>query len=58
MDRQGSQTLLGDRIAALSALLRELALPSNLLSLLLAHASAVAADALHYARVLLARVKA
>ena len=45
MDRQGSQTLLGDRIAALSALLRELSLPSNLLSLLLAHASAVALDA-------------
>src|SRR5207248_7688306 len=45
MDRQGSQTLLGDRIAALSALLRELSLPPNLLSLLLAHAPAVAADA-------------
>jgi 16S rRNA (guanine527-N7)-methyltransferase len=45
MDRQGSQTLLGDRVAALSALLRELSLPSNLLSLLLAHASAVALDA-------------
>src|SRR5439155_4316788 len=45
MDRQGSQTLLGDRIAASSALLRELSLPPNLLSLLLAHASAVAGDA-------------
>jgi len=45
MDRQQSQTLLGDRIAALSALLRELTLPQNLLSLLLAHASAVATDA-------------
>jgi 16S rRNA (guanine527-N7)-methyltransferase len=45
MDRQRSQTLLGDRIAALSALLRELTLPQNLLSLLLAHASAVATDA-------------
>jgi 16S rRNA (guanine527-N7)-methyltransferase len=45
MDRQRSQTVLGDHIAALSALLRELSLPQNLLSLLLAHASAVATDA-------------
>jgi 16S rRNA (guanine527-N7)-methyltransferase len=45
MDRQHSQTLLGDHVAALSALLRELTLPQNLLSLLLAHASAVVADA-------------
>jgi 16S rRNA (guanine527-N7)-methyltransferase len=45
MDRQRSQTLLGDHIAALSALLRELTLPQNLLSVLLAHASAVVADA-------------
>ena len=45
MDRQRSQTLLGDHVVALSALLRELTLPQNLLSLLLAHASAVVADA-------------
>jgi 16S rRNA (guanine527-N7)-methyltransferase len=44
MDRQRSPTLLGDQVAALSALLRELTLPQNLLSLLLAHASAVVAD--------------
>ena len=40
-----SQPAFEGGIAALSALLRELALPQNLLSPLLAHASAVAADA-------------
>ena len=40
-----SYPALGSRIAALSALLRELALPQNLLSPLLAHAAAVAIDA-------------
>jgi 16S rRNA (guanine527-N7)-methyltransferase len=44
MDRQRSPTLLGDQVAALSALLRELTLPQNLLSMLLAHASAVVSD--------------
>jgi 16S rRNA (guanine527-N7)-methyltransferase len=45
MDREQSQSLLGDHVAALSSLLRELTLPLNLLSLLLAHALAVATDA-------------
>jgi 16S rRNA (guanine527-N7)-methyltransferase len=45
MDRRKPQIVLGDRVAALSALLRELVLPQNLLSPLLAHAAGVANDA-------------
>jgi 16S rRNA (guanine527-N7)-methyltransferase len=45
MGDKRAQTVLGGSIAALSALLRELSLPQNLLSLLLAHAWAVATDA-------------
>jgi len=45
MDGNRPRTLLDGSIAALSALLRELYLPQNLLSMLLAHAAAVATDA-------------
>jgi 16S rRNA (guanine527-N7)-methyltransferase len=45
MVAQRSPASFGANIAALSALLRELSLPENLLSLLLAHAGAVVADA-------------
>lgn len=42
---QRARAHFGGSIAALSALLRELSLPQNLLSVLLAHAAAVAGDA-------------
>jgi len=45
MGDKRAQTVLGGSIAALSALLRELSLPQTLLSLLLAHAWAVATEA-------------
>jgi 16S rRNA (guanine527-N7)-methyltransferase len=45
MDDAHRRDPLSSAIAALSLLLRELALPQNLLSLLLAHAAAVVADA-------------
>ena len=45
MDVDQPRDSLSSAIAALSLVLRELALPQNLLSLLLAHAAAVAADA-------------
>src|SRR5438067_4136297 len=45
MDADHRRTSVSSAIAALSLLLRELALPQNVLSILLAHASAVVADA-------------
>lgn len=45
MDADQRQNSVSSAIAALSLLLRELTLPQNLLSLLLAHAAAVVADA-------------
>lgn len=45
MDRTQPNLVLSGHVAALSALLRELWLPQNLLSLLLAHAASVAREA-------------